>query len=146
MSALRAGSSHRQSGSIVVSSAYAIWFPSFLTDRNTPACRDRRRKRGVRRRSGAVLGYARCLVRKPEPAEDHHDFPDRRGARASRSSNALETGQFRNKVRSDFMGGVRSGVNATPTFFINGVRHDGAYDYASLVAALQMHTAADTST
>jgi protein-disulfide isomerase len=49
-------------------------------------------------------------------------------------------------VRSDFMGGVRSGVNATPTFFINGVRHDGAYDYASLVAGIQMHTAADTST
>ena len=43
-------------------------------------------------------------------------------------------------------GGVRSGVNATPTFFINGVRHDGAYDYASLVAGIQMHTAADTST
>jgi protein-disulfide isomerase len=49
-------------------------------------------------------------------------------------------------VRSDFMGGVRSGVNATPTFFINGVRHDGAYDYASLVAGIQMNTAADTST
>jgi protein-disulfide isomerase len=42
--------------------------------------------------------------------------------------NALETGQYRNKVRSDFMGGIRSGVNGTPAFFINGVRHDGAYD------------------
>jgi protein-disulfide isomerase len=38
---------------------------------------------------------------------------------------ALKTGQYRNKVRSDFMGGIRSGVNGTPTFFINGVRHDG---------------------
>jgi protein-disulfide isomerase len=47
--------------------------------------------------------------------------------------NALETGQYRIKVRNDFMGGVRSGVNGTPAFFINGVRHDGAYDYASLV-------------
>ena len=44
--------------------------------------------------------------------------------------NVLETGQYRNKVRNDFIGGVRSGVNGTPTFFINGVRHDGAYDYA----------------
>jgi hypothetical protein len=43
-------------------------------------------------------------------------------------------------------GGVRSGVNAIPTFFINGVRNDGAYDYASPVAGTQMHTAADTST
>jgi protein-disulfide isomerase len=51
--------------------------------------------------------------------------------------NALETGQYRSKVRSDFMGGVRSGVNGTPAFFINGARHDGAYDYASLVAGIQ---------
>ncbi len=60
--------------------------------------------------------------------------------------NALETGQYRNNVRNDFMGGVRSGVNGTPTFFINGVRHDGAYDYASLVSGIQMRVAAETST
>jgi protein-disulfide isomerase len=59
--------------------------------------------------------------------------------------NALETGRYRNKVRSDFMGGVRSGVNGTPAFFINGVRHDGAYDYASLVSAIQTRAAADTN-
>jgi protein-disulfide isomerase len=40
-------------------------------------------------------------------------------------------------ITEDFMGGVRSGVNGTPTFFINGVRHDGAWDYGSLIAALQ---------
>jgi protein-disulfide isomerase len=60
--------------------------------------------------------------------------------------NALETGQYRNKVRNDFAGGVRTGVNGTPTFFINGVRHDGPYDYASLVAGIQMRAAADTRT
>jgi protein-disulfide isomerase len=60
--------------------------------------------------------------------------------------NALETGQFRPKVRNDFMGGIRSGVNGTPTFFINGERHDGAYDYASLVAGIQMRLTADTRT
>ena len=58
---------------------------------------------------------------------------------------ALETGQYRKKVRDDFVGGIRSGVNGTPTFFINGVRHDGGYDYASLVAAIQMRLAADTN-
>jgi protein-disulfide isomerase len=44
------------------------------------------------------------------------------------------------------MGGIRSGVNGTPTFFINGVRHDGPYDYASLVAGIQMRSAAATGT
>ena len=29
------------------------------------------------------------------------------------------------RVQSDFLGGVRSGVNGTPTFFINGTRFDG---------------------
>jgi protein-disulfide isomerase len=36
------------------------------------------------------------------------------------------------RVREDFLGGVRSGVNGTPTFFINGARHDGAYDFDTL--------------
>jgi protein-disulfide isomerase len=41
------------------------------------------------------------------------------------------------RVREDFLSGVRSGVNGTPTFFINGVRHDGGYDLASLLAAIE---------
>jgi len=40
------------------------------------------------------------------------------------------------RVREDFMSGVRSGVNGTPTFFINGVRHDGSYEVEALLAAL----------
>jgi protein-disulfide isomerase len=39
-------------------------------------------------------------------------------------------------VREDFMSGIRSGVNGTPTFFINGVRHNGGYDPASLLDAI----------
>jgi protein-disulfide isomerase len=41
------------------------------------------------------------------------------------------------RVREDFMGGVRSGVNGTPTFYIDGVRHDDSYDLETLLAALQ---------
>ena len=40
------------------------------------------------------------------------------------------------RVREDFMSGVRSGVNGTPTFYIDGVRYDGAYDADTLFAAL----------
>ena len=35
------------------------------------------------------------------------------------------------------MSGVRSGVNGTPSFYINGRRHDGPWDAANLLAALQ---------
>jgi protein-disulfide isomerase len=41
------------------------------------------------------------------------------------------------RVREDFMGGVRSGVNGTPTFFINGARHDGSFALGALLAAIE---------
>ncbi len=40
------------------------------------------------------------------------------------------------RVRDDFMSGVHSGVNGTPTFYINGVRHDDSYEAETLLAAL----------
>jgi protein-disulfide isomerase len=41
------------------------------------------------------------------------------------------------KVDDDFWGGVRSGVNGTPTFFINGRRHEGLYSYYELRTAIE---------
>lgn len=41
------------------------------------------------------------------------------------------------KIGEDFMSGVRSGADGTPAFYINGVRHDGGWHYASLAAALK---------
>src|SRR5262249_30403084 len=32
---------------------------------------------------------------------------------------------YESRVHRDFLGGIRSGVNGTPTFFVNGVRYDG---------------------
>jgi protein-disulfide isomerase len=49
----------------------------------------------------------------------------------------LTARRFRGRVREDFMSGVRSGVNGTPTFFINGVRYDGSWDEETLVAELK---------
>jgi protein-disulfide isomerase len=44
------------------------------------------------------------------------------------------------RVHEDFISGVRSGVNGTPTFYVNGVRHDDSYDRDTLLAALQRDT------
>jgi protein-disulfide isomerase len=41
------------------------------------------------------------------------------------------------KVKGDFLSGVRSGVNGTPTFFIDGVRLDAGWDPETLTAALR---------
>ncbi|HEY0777120.1 MAG TPA: DsbA family protein [Gemmatirosa sp.] len=41
------------------------------------------------------------------------------------------------RVDADFAGGVRSGVNGTPTFFVNGARYDGDWtDVDAFAAAL----------
>jgi protein-disulfide isomerase len=56
---------------------------------------------------------------------------------AAQVGEALEAHTFRDRVREDFMSGVRSGVNGTPTFFINGVRHDGPFDLSSLTEAIE---------
>jgi MFS family permease len=40
-------------------------------------------------------------------------------------------------VREDFMSGVRSGVNGTPTFFINGVRFDDSWDPDTLTERVE---------
>lgn len=48
----------------------------------------------------------------------------------------VDSGAFSERVREDFLSGVRSGVNGTPTFFINGTRHDEAWDEETLLAAL----------
>lgn len=55
---------------------------------------------------------------------------------ATQLASALEKREFAAKVHADFSGGVRSGVNGTPTFFINNQRNDAPFDYEGLVTAI----------
>jgi protein-disulfide isomerase len=61
----------------------------------------------------------------------------RLGLDPSRLEEDLISRRFRDHVKRDFMGGVRSGVNGTPTFFVDGARYDGILDEQSLEAALR---------
>jgi len=56
------------------------------------------------------------------------------GEKFGRSLRSLE---FLARIKGDIMSGVRSGVNGTPTFYINGVRHDGGNEYPQLSQALR---------
>jgi protein-disulfide isomerase len=49
----------------------------------------------------------------------------------------LEEDVYSTRVHEDFRSGILSGVNGTPTFFVNGVRHDGRWDAESLLRALR---------
>jgi protein-disulfide isomerase len=56
----------------------------------------------------------------------------------------LKDGSYAKRVRDDFRSGVRSGVNGTPTFFINGSRYEGSW--ANEKAFIQaLHEAAQQS-
>jgi protein-disulfide isomerase len=63
------------------------------------------------------------------------------GLDAERFKRELEEHVHAERVHEDFMSGVRSGVNGTPGFFINGVRHDDSYDFDTLLGALRQAAA-----
>lgn len=64
-------------------------------------------------------------------------YATRLGLDSERLARELESHTHATRVREDFMSGVRSGVNGTPTFFINGERHDGSWDQRHLLAAIE---------
>jgi protein-disulfide isomerase len=59
--------------------------------------------------------------------EDLVGYAESIGLDTSQFARDLEAGTYAKKVRDDFRSGVRSGVNGTPTFFVNGARYDGSW-------------------
>jgi protein-disulfide isomerase len=75
--------------------------------------------------------------RNPPTRESLHRF-----ARALRLDLARFDEEMRDhvhapRIREDFESGLQSGVNGTPTFYVNGYRHDDEDSYDSLLAALK---------
>jgi protein-disulfide isomerase len=77
-------------------------------------------------------------------APDLRDYAERLALDVARFDRELAEHAHAARVREDFMSGVRSGVNGTPTFYINGARHDDSYDLATMLAALERAAAADS--
>jgi protein-disulfide isomerase len=59
------------------------------------------------------------------------------GLDVDRFARDLRDGSFSARVREDVASGRQSGVTGTPTFFINGRRHEGSWDLKPLLAALE---------
>jgi protein-disulfide isomerase len=68
--------------------------------------------------------------------EDLRDYAQAIGLDLERFDDDLATHRYQTHVSEDFRSGIRSGVNGTPTFFVNGVRHNGGHDLDSLLEAL----------
>jgi len=64
------------------------------------------------------------------------EFADQLGIDGRRLRSEVIADVYTGRVSEDLMSADLSGASGTPTFFINGRRHYGAYDVASLQAAV----------
>ena len=80
-----------------------------------------------------------CLYENQQALEDGDllEYAALVGLDIPRFIREMREGRYLNRIREDFLSGARSGVNGTPTFFINGLRHDGPWDLATLMAAIE---------
>ena len=84
---------------------------------------------------------------------ENQDRLDRRSLVAYAQALELNLEQFKEDIddphiagiiEASFESGVRSGVNGTPSIFINGIKYDGGHDYGSLENGLRL-VLADTT-
>lgn len=64
-------------------------------------------------------------------------FAEKIGLDTRKFSSGISQHKYQPTIKQDFDGGIRSGVNGTPTFYVNGVRHDGEPTAEDLVKALR---------
>lgn len=69
--------------------------------------------------------------------EDLVGYASDLGLDVERFADELTRHIYAARVRDDFMSGVRSGVNGTPTFYLNGARYDDSYELEALSAAVE---------
>ena len=63
-------------------------------------------------------------------------YGERLGLDRDRFDRELKKRVYEERVREDFRRGVQNGVYKTPGLFLNGVRHDGAWDRETLLQTL----------
>lgn len=70
---------------------------------------------------------------------DLESYAEQLGIDVEEFKNDMDNQAYLRKVESDFESGVRSGVNSTPTFYINGERFDGELNEESIQEILSIH-------
>jgi protein-disulfide isomerase len=70
-----------------------------------------------------------------EPA-DLQRYATELGLDVGRFDGDRSSPEIARRIERDITSGERSGVEGTPTFYVNGIRHEGGYDLDSLRAAI----------
>jgi len=92
----------------------------------------------------AAASQGRFWEMATELYENQEELDDDRLTRCARKADLdikrfkkeMMSGIHASRVRADYLGGVRSAVKGTPTFFINGQIYEGPHQSAALVAEL----------
>ena len=64
-------------------------------------------------------------------------YADNLGLNLAKFNNDMSSHVHAGRIREDFLSGVQSGVNGTPTFYINEIRYDGSFDLETLLKTLR---------
>jgi NhaA family Na+:H+ antiporter len=78
----------------------------------------------------------------PLTEQQIRDFVRRLGLDLGQFDRDIEGEEAHRRVEEDLADGKRNGVTGTPSFFIDGIRYDGAWDFHSMLEALQLPVAA----
>jgi Na+/H+ antiporter NhaA len=70
-------------------------------------------------------------------SDDILSYANRLGLDAHRIANEIRRREYASRVSEDISSADESGVSGTPTFFINGRRHYGAYDISTLTETVR---------
>jgi protein-disulfide isomerase len=71
--------------------------------------------------------------------DDNHleKYAGKLGLDLVKFSNDMSSHAHVQHIHEDFLSGVRSGVNGTPTFYINGIRYNDSWDLETLLKILR---------
>jgi len=65
------------------------------------------------------------------------DYAEKTGLDIHQFSADIQKDELLTRVQDDFESGIRSGVNGTPTFFINGAKYNGSWEKDEFLAHLK---------
>jgi protein-disulfide isomerase len=79
------------------------------------------------------------LYEHQQALDDNHleKYAGELGLDLTRFNRDMSSHAHAQRIREDFLSGVRSGVNGTPTFYINGIRYNGSWDLETLLKTLR---------
>jgi protein-disulfide isomerase len=69
--------------------------------------------------------------------ENLEKYAAKLGLDLTKFKNDMSTHAYAGRIRDDFLSGIHSGVNGTPTFYIDGIRYNDSWDLETLLETLR---------